>query len=289
MVEAALEITEYSLRTAGISVRGDFAVNLPPVLADPDQMIQVLVNLIVNSQQSMEGGDLFEKTLTIRTSVSQSGMALADISDTGPGVPPELRCRIFDPFFTTKPQGSGTGIGLSFSLGIVQAHGGMLMLEPSRRGALFRLALPPAGGLALTEATPLRGGEAPDRSFRRILLVEDEEDVSATLAELLEREGFSVTVAADGTQAFYALDNQEFDLLFSDLRMPLLNGRELYDRLCEIRPQLVSRMAFVTGNTIDNSMTDFLKSCGRPVMEKPFTRAGLRATLAALTGPEPSQ
>ena len=117
---------------------------LPKVLGDRDQLHQVLVNLIVNAQQAMQGGEAFDKTLTVRTSVSQSGEVLLDVSDTGPGVPEKLKGRIFDPFFTTKPQGVGTGVGLSFSHGIVEAHGGTITLEPSRRGAHFRIALPAA-------------------------------------------------------------------------------------------------------------------------------------------------
>lgn len=282
LIASALELTEYTLRTAGIAVRVIFGTNLPPVDGERDQLHQVLVNLVVNAQQAMEKGEAFEKVLTVRASLSQAGRVLVDIVDTGPGVPPEHGNRIFEPFFSTKKQGSGTGIGLSFSLGIVQAHGGLLTLEPSRSGAHFRIDLPPAQGAAVI-VTPQE--EAPPTEIpsgrRRVLLVEDEEDVAETLRELIEREGFEVTLAANGTEAFFALDKAEFDILFSDLRMPLLNGRELYERLCEIRPGLVANMAFVTGDTVGDSMDEFLRGCGRPILEKPFTRAGIRAVLAA--------
>ncbi|WP_162806695.1 hybrid sensor histidine kinase/response regulator [Sphingosinicella terrae] len=288
VIASALELTDYGLRTSGIAVRVNFGTGLPTVAGDRDQLHQVLVNLIVNAQQAMEKGEAFEKILTIRTSVNQAGRVLLDVTDTGPGVPETMRHRIFEPFFTTKKHGSGggsigTGIGLSFSQGIVAAHGGTIVVEPSRRGAHFRIELPAAPGDPIT-IVPQREAVLPEivPSRRRCLVVEDEPDVAETLKELIEREGYEVTLAGNGTEAFFALDHGEFDLLFSDLRMPLLSGPELFDRLCEIRPQLVKRMAFVTGDTMGDSMGEFLRGCGRPVLEKPFTKAGIRAVLAAL-------
>ena len=289
VIDSALELTDYTLRTTGIAVRADYGSGLPPVEGDRDQLHQVLVNLIVNAQQAMEKGAAFEKVLTIRTSINQAGRVLVDVTDTGPGVPEDVRHRIFEPFFTTKRHGrggGGTGIGLSFSQGIIVAHGGTLSIEPSRRGAHFRIDLPAAAGEPIT-VVPREVMTIPDvvPTRRRCLVVEDEADVAETLRELIEREGFDVTLAGNGTEAFFALDKGEFDLLFSDLRMPMLNGPELYERLCEIRPDLVKRMAFVTGDTMGDSMGEFLRSCGRPILEKPFTRAGVRAVLAALVDP----
>jgi PAS domain S-box-containing protein len=289
IISSALELTDYALRTAGIAVRVNFGTGLPPVLGDRDQLHQVLVNLIVNAQQAMEKGEAFEKVMTVRTSVNQAGRVLVDVSDSGPGVPEAMRHRIFEPFFTTKKhgRGTGTGIGLSFSQGIIAAHGGTIRVEPSRRGAHFRIELPAAPGQPIV-VVPDEAADQPPAEIgarRRCLVVEDEPDVAETLRELIEREGFEVTVAANGTEAFFALDKEDFDLLFSDLRMPLLNGPELYERLCEIRPELVKHMAFVTGDTMGDSMDEFLSNCGRPILEKPFTRAGVRAVLAALVDP----
>jgi CheY-like chemotaxis protein len=114
--------------------------------------------------------------------------------------------------------------------------------------------------------------------------VDDEPDIAATIRELLEREGFDVTVASDGAAALMALDRDDFDVVLSDLRMPGVSGPEMYARVREIRPQLLSRIAFVTGDTLGASMDNFLKESGRPVLEKPFTRAGVRCLVSALVG-----
>jgi CheY-like chemotaxis protein len=120
---------------------------------------------------------------------------------------------------------------------------------------------------------------------RRALVVDDEADIADTIRELLEREGFDVTVAADGSAALRELDHGEFDVVLSDLRMPGVSGPEMYARLKEIRPNLLSKMGFLTGDTLGASMETFLKDSGRPVLEKPFTRAGVRCLVAALIEP----
>jgi CheY-like chemotaxis protein len=180
----------------------------------------------------------------------------------------------------------GTGVGLSFSHGIVEAHGGSITLESSRRGAHFRLSLPPAAesdlvAVPVDAETAAAGGDGG-----AALVVEDEADVAETLRELLEREGYSVTVATDGAAALMAIDRGEFDLILSDLRMPGVSGPDLHARLAETRPHLVERMGFVTGDTLGSSMDDFLRNCGRPVLEKPFTKVGVRCLIASIVQPK---
>ena len=120
----------------------------------------------------------------------------------------------------------------------------------------------------------------------RALIVEDEADVAETLRELLEREGYTVTVAGDGAAALMAIDRGEYDLILSDLRMPGVSGPDLHARLAETRPHLLERMGFVTGDTLGSSMDDFLRNCGRPVLEKPFTKIGVRCLIASIVQPK---
>ena len=282
LVSAALQLAEYALRTSGVTAVVEREPNLPAIEGDRDQLHQVLVNLIINAQQALEESEGLDKRLVIRTGQTETGRVAIDVIDNGPGVPAELASRIFEPFFTTKPQGSGTGVGLSFSHGIVEAHGGSLRVLHSEHGATFRVELPAAVAVEgdLVEEAPAPPAIPAVR--RAALVVDDEADIAETIGELLEREGFDVTVASDGAAALMALDHQDFDVVLSDLRMPGVSGPEMYARLREIRPHLLSRVAFVTGDTLGASMDEFLRESGRPVLEKPFTRAGVRCLVAAM-------
>ena len=283
LIGDALQLAEYQLRTAGIASSVECDAHVPPIMGDRDQLHQVLVNLIINAQQALEASDTPAKKLVIRTSVLADGQVAIDICDNGPGIAPDVAGRIFEPFFTTKPQGVGTGVGLSFSHGIIEAHGGRLHLVPSEKGATFRIELPAAEAVDMEVVAPSSSASAPlGEPARRALVVDDEPDIADTIRELLQREGFKVTVASDGAAALMALDRDDFDIVLSDLRMPGVSGPEMYARVREIRPHLLSRIAFVTGDTLGASMDNFLKESGRPVLEKPFTRAGVRCLVSAL-------
>ena len=123
----------------------------------------------------------------------------------------------------------------------------------------------------------------------RALVVEDEADVAETLRELLEREGYQVNVAGDGAAALMALDRGDYDLILSDLRMPGVSGADLHARLAETKPHLLERMGFVTGDTLGSSMDDVLRGCGRPVLEKPFTKVGVRCLIASILQSEAAE
>jgi PAS domain S-box-containing protein len=143
VVQSTIEVRAYELEMAGIEVREDYATNLPVVLANREELQQVVLHLIVNAQQAMAEAH-GHGVLSIRTFL-QGGSAVIDVCDDGPGIVPELAGRVFEPFFTTKSPGAGTGLGLSLSFGIAKAHGGSLAMLPLTRGACFRLSLPGAG------------------------------------------------------------------------------------------------------------------------------------------------
>jgi PAS domain S-box-containing protein len=280
LVLAVLEIAAYGLRTTGIEVDCRLAENLPRLDLDPDQMHQVLFNLVVNAQHALQETPQ-PRRIEIESSL-EGGEVHILISDNGPGVPADIRSRIFDPFFTTKAQGVGTGIGLAFSLGVVQSHNGRLeLLDSSDGGARFRLRLP-AERCASPE--PVEGAARPSGAGigRSALVVDDEPEVRETLAEFLQVEGFQVTTVDGGDAAKSALMSTEFDTIFCDLRMPNTDGPALFDWACQAIPGLAERFVFVTGDTLGGPAARFLERVGRPVVEKPFSREAIRQAIGLL-------
>jgi signal transduction histidine kinase len=277
VVEGALGLAAYGLRSSGIVIDRQLGTGLPLIEADPDQLNQVFVNLVINAQhalQSVAG----ERRLRLVTRLSPTAGAIeVEVSDSGPGVPAEVRRRIFEPFFTTKPQGAGTGLGLSFSLGVIEAHGGRLELAEGHGGATFKVTLPTTSRAAKTDAPQPVEAPAERQPLAEALVVDDEPEIADSLAELLEREGYQVRVAASGTEAKAHLEARDFDLILSDLRMPDGDGPSLHAWVAAKRPHLAVRMGFVTGDTIEPGAMAFLAEAGRPTLEKPFTPAALRA------------
>jgi CheY-like chemotaxis protein len=207
---------------------------------------------------------------------------LVEVADNGPGVPAEARRRVFEPFFTTKPQGEGTGVGLSFSLGLVEAHGGRLeLLNDEEPGARFRITLPIGEtGLAPAEAA---SAETPSKpALRRALVVDDEPEIADALVDFLSLEGFQCETANGGREAQGRLKDNSYDLVVSDLRMPEMDGPALYAWIKSERPELAARTVFATGDTLGATAAAFLAREGRPVMEKPFTPDSVRRLIDQL-------
>ena len=272
----ALEIVAYGLRTADIEVVRALAPDLPPVAADGDQLHQVFANLFVNAQQALQSVPP-PRRLTV-TSGFDAETVWVEVADNGPGVPTDLASRIFEPFFTTKPQGVGTGVGLSVCHGIVAAHGGEIRLEPQQRqGATFVVRLPrtPAEAAERPAEAPVRG-----RRAARILVVDDEPEVGQMLIDILERDGYRVDRANSGREALSRLRTSKVDLILSDLRMPDLDGPALYRELAAQRPELLSRIVFMTGDTLSGDMTGFLSETGVRLLEKPLDPTAVSTRIA---------
>lgn len=282
LVAAALDLTVYGLRTASVELVRDLAADLPAIAGDPDQLVQVLVNLIVNAQHSLLDSPNGRR-LTLRTVTDpRRKIVRIEVEDNGPGIPVAIRRRIFDPFFTSKPQGQGTGIGLPFSLGVVEAHGGRLVLDDTAtHGARFIVELP------VTADDPGGAAEHPPRDVTvgghgRVLVVDDEPDLGDALGEMLIDEGYAVDVVRTGEEAMRMIDAHAYDLILSDLRMPGMDGAALHEWIEAKHPRLLPRLAFLTGDTLSTTAARFMDCAGRPTLEKPFDRAALRQILAAL-------
>lgn len=275
LLQAALDLTAYGLRSADVKVSTRFERELPIVFGDAGQLHQLFANLIINAQHALES-QRGARELSIATSVAEDRVVV-ELHDSGPGVPADLRPRIFEPFFTTKPVGSGTGLGLSFAYGVSQAHGGTLSLVDTAVGALFRVELPARQS---PEGPAPVEGDVPEIAAGTALVVDDEVDLAETLSELLEAEGWKVIIADSGARAIEILQEEDPQLIIADIKMPQVDGPGLYTWLQEHRPRLVERLVFLTGDTLGAAANAFLASCGRPFVEKPFSSATIATLLS---------
>ena len=285
VVEEAVELLAYPLRVDDVEVTLRLAPHLPVLWADPHQLHQVVINLITNAHQAMHGGPP-PRRLTLTTAEDPAGARLTlEVTDTGPGIPPEIRGRIFEPFFTTKPQGQGTGLGLSLCQGIVEGHGGTIQVESEAgRGAAFTVGIP-----VLTPPAAEPDGPAaaalPVKPGSTILVVDDEPEVGRLLADLLAADGYEVDAASNGVVALEKLESRDYDLILSDLRMPGLDGPGLYQEIERRRPELLSRFVFLTGDTLSAESRKFLERLTVPSLDKPFDFDEVRRVVArALQG-----
>ena len=248
IIKEAIKMLRSSLPST-ITIEQDIDKDAGPLFADPTQIHQILMNLCTNAFHAMEttGGilsiSLKEKNLSRQDFANEpqaepGNFVHLSVSDTGAGIPPEIRERIFDPYFTTKETGKGTGMGLSIVHGIVKSYGGFIscLSEPGK-GTMFQVFLP-----VMTEINlPAEMAEEPlQLGNERILFIDDEEMLVEMGRNLLERLGYRVTVRTNSLDALTTFQNQpdQFDLVITDQTMPGMTGSDLARRMLQIRPDL---------------------------------------------------
>ncbi|HXE74591.1 MAG TPA: ATP-binding protein [Candidatus Xenobia bacterium] len=291
-LERILSLRAYELRVENIRVVRDYAASLPPVFAEPNQLEQVFLNIVLNAEQAIRS-QRDHGTLTVRTAVEPPGRIRLEIANDGPAISPELLPRIFDPFFTTKPPVEGTGLGLYIARGIVREHGGEIEARSGPGGgAIFVINLPalvpPAAPPAPEPASVV--AHRPSLAGRRILVVDDEPSVAYLIADALEQQGYEVRVHTESQRALTEALAHPFDLAICDIRMPELDGQAFYRILRHQESPLADRLLFTTGDTLARETTDFLEQVGAPFLPKPFhveeLQGRVREALERDTGPE---
>ncbi len=287
------DVEQLLRRTLGEQVELDssLAGDLLPVLADPGQLEQILVNLAVNARDAMpDGGTLRIDTANMeidadyaasRPELSPGMHVRLRVSDTGVGMPAEIVQRAFDPFFTTKPPGQGTGLGLATVYGIVQQAGGRAQIYSEVGvGTTFTVLLP-ATERASSPDEP-RSEPPATRGEETILLVEDEQALREVTRRILTGAGYRVIVAANGPEALQAAGEHAgpIDLLLSDVIMPQMPGPQLAEKLLAQRPSV--RVLLISGFAQPILDSGGHLNDGMTLIEKPFSRPALLAKVAQI-------
>jgi PAS domain S-box-containing protein len=277
-VRAALDMVAYAARSSGTEIELALADDLPPILADGDQIVQVVVNLAVNAVQAMEQSN-GPRRLTIATrSNPLAGRVQVVVEDTGPGIPATVMPRIFEPFFTSKELGAGTGVGLAVSYGMVTSHGGTLVAENKPAGgAYFTVSLPVRHGEAGAATEDAPKAERTDVDGLSVLVVDDEPEVALLLREILARAGHRVVSADSGRTALALFGQQSFDAVFCDVKMPHMDGPALRRALAHVPAPFI----FVTGDHLGGAAA---RLDGCPLIGKPFRPADVLDALATARG-----
>ncbi len=292
MTELLREWTQFLNRAVGEKVQIELVNGrgLPPVRVDKNAFENALMNLAVNARDAMgpAGGKLTIRTSAVSAAeISALGVPglsvcehlLIEISDTGPGVPADIRDKIFDPFFTTKEEGKGTGLGLATVYGVVtQMEGAILVGDGPGGGALFKIYLPAHdGALETTAPAPIQQGAVDLTGAGRILVVEDEDAVRNFVVTALEDCGYEVTTAADAEEALGLLAGDKgFDLVVSDVMMPDIDGPTM---IAKARSEhgLSAKVLFMSAYA-ETAIRDQIDSLDAVAyIQKPFTLKGLAA------------
>ncbi len=279
-----LRARRYEMQTHGITVQENFADDLPLVWVDPAQIERVLMNLMINAERALDEVPEEQRTLMITTRATDDSVAV-DIADNGPGIPDHVLPRIFDPFFTTREVGQGTGLGLSMSHSIVQAHGGDLKVQTDAgEGTTFTLELPRAAE-DVDEAEKTIGGtrKAPDfvlaesgsKPRLKILVVDDEKEIRELASRFLTGKGHDVDEASTGRAALKFVIDHDYDGIVLDLRMPDLSGEGFFEWLRKNKPELATKVTVISGDLANPQTIEILERIGQPYLLKPFKTAEL--------------
>jgi signal transduction histidine kinase/CheY-like chemotaxis protein len=280
IIASTLDLYAYELKTSNIRVSSHLAGGELITVADPGQLQQLFLNIIVNAEKEMKiahnGG-----RLTIR-SRQQDGWIRVTFGDDGRGIPTENLERIFDPFFSTREVGEGTGLGLSVCHGIVSEHGGRIYAENVQPGGTTFIielpvvraetALPPTS--ALTEQRAVQGA--------KIMVIDDEQAIRELISQVLTKEGHRVTAVDNAEQALATLQIERYSLILMDMKMPGMSGMELYGRIQSIAESLARRVVFITGDVMGEDTKQFFEGHQVRYITKPFGIQKLKREINSL-------
>jgi signal transduction histidine kinase/ActR/RegA family two-component response regulator len=285
------DLRDYQLQANNLTLHMDCPGNPIWVVADADQLMQVMLNLVLNAEQAIksshERGDIW------LACGEDADKAWFSVRDNGCGMAHEILNHIFEPFFTTRPAGEGTGLGMSVSYGIIRQHGGSIAVESEPgKGSTLRVSVPLAPKTKPTakSAAPVlapRPEKKPRTKPTHALVIDDEAGILELITDGLEALPCRVTTVQDSGTVASALELGEFDVVLCDLKMPGQNGFEIYQLLRDTRPELASRFILMTGNLAD-AMKYSAELAEVGLLPKPFTLASLRNVVQEVLGKPPA-
>jgi signal transduction histidine kinase/DNA-binding response OmpR family regulator len=287
-IEDALRMTAHAVRHHA-TVRREYG-RTPRVRAEEGQLARVFMNLLLNAAQATGDGGASLHTIVLTTRTDAMGRAVAEVTDDGPGIPPEKIDRIFDPFFTTPLENSAMGLGLAVCQSIVTSLGGEIDVESTLgKGTTFRVSLPSADATALSiapaplPAAALRAPTSPATRRARVLVVDDEAAIGKAIRRILSNE-HDVTLETDARAAFQRISSADeaYDVIFCDLMMPNMSGMDFFEQVSARAPALAERIVFLTGGAFSPRSEEFLRANRNRCLSKPFSREAVSAVVHRL-------
>src|SRR5579883_671147 len=250
-VRNVVQLREYQESVDNITIKTDFAEDLPYAFGDPSQLEQVILNLIVNAEDAIADVQRRPGVIQVKTFV-EGGRLQMTVTDNGSGIHARDMTRIFDPFFTTKEKHRGTGLGLSICAEIVKDHGGELYAWSTYgSGSTFTLELPIRHEIEPEQVMPVRTSQGQSLRGKHVLVIDDEIHITELIFDVLARQGARIDLANSGVEALDQIKKKNYDAIICDQRMPGLSGQRLYRLVESLNPELRHRFLFVTGDVVN--------------------------------------
>jgi signal transduction histidine kinase len=291
LIKQAVNLKRYQLRVNNIQLICEPCEVSYPVLVTTQQMQQVLLNMLNNAEQAVSNSG---QPGVIKVEARREGeRVLITVADNGSGIPAHVMPFIFDPFFTTKNLGEGTGLGLSIAHTLIESHGGSISAKSEPGSTVFTIELPMARSPKINQDTkqtqPLP--RAAGRKFKkqgRVLVVDDETAIVEAISEFLDLQNIQVDKAHSGADALKLLELSEYDAVISDIRMPGIDGPQLYEKAVQRDDTYRRRFLFMSGDMVRDSTQGFVNASECPCLSKPFPLQVLFQHLQPLLGITPA-
>ena len=269
LINESIDMLSFQLRRNTIDIETEIGANCIHVTGDSTQLGQVIINILINAQQSLST-QKGKKEISIKVNSDEVKHSVTiSIADNGPGIHADIQDKVFEHFFTTKAEGRGTGLGLSFCKSVIEAHGGTIALKKVEPHGTNVVIVIPGTMEKETEASDnphLRGSSVP----LHVLIVDDEESLASSISEVLIEYGHTTVTANSAVEAMDLLRTDSFDVILADIHMPNTGGTVLYNNAIALDKKLAAKFVFITGDTLDPNLSKFFDTEKKPHLNKPF-------------------